>query len=607
MLKVINFNIKDFNFFNNIGLIIIDFLLILFSLFFSTFLRFDFIFPKELFINRFSYFTIYAILIVISLLAFGDYEEKWQYSSFKEYIRFIIVFSIVNLFFGLFFFLAGGELLPRSIIIISFFISLLLLFSVRVILRSLREFSENTNKIKILLVLNEKNLNYLLNFLQNLNYEIAGLIFDDFKIRGKTLKGIPIYYDLNIIKRLPIKEIYIDKDVNDETYQKVIQSKTYDIAIKKIENISLNTYMVQNIRVEDLIKREKRNIEIDISNHKEKNYLITGAAGSIGKHIFKELLELKVSRIIGIDISEEGIHNLILESEYYNDTKKDFILIDINDKNIKEYIKESDIIFHCAAKKHLPLVEQNKYIAFKTNILGTLNILENVKLLKSNKKFVFISTDKAVNPSSFMGLTKRIGEILTLYYSVIDNNNSYIIVRFGNVFGSSGSLIPSIIKQINLYNKVKITDINVKRYFMLPTEAAKLIIFSLINANSSDISVLDMGESINIFELTKKIIELLNYNKNIPIEIIGLRKGEKLNEELIYPYESIRQKKQFIFIIDHNLPIKENIPKIQEFINFIKKYDLNLNNIEELEKILWNFIKELEPKELKSIEISKKN
>jgi FlaA1/EpsC-like NDP-sugar epimerase len=607
MLKVINFNIKDFSFFNNIGLIIVDFLLILFSLFFSTFLRFDFIFPKEFFINRFSYFAIYSILIVISLLAFGDYEEKWQYASFKEYIRFIIVFSVVNLFFGLFFFLAGGELLPRSIIIISFFISLFLLFSVRVILRSLREFAENTNKIKILLVLNEKNLNYLINFLQNLNYEIVGLIFDDFKIRGKTLKGIPIYYDLNIIKKLPIKEIYIDKDVNDETYQKVIQSKTYDIAIKKIENISLNTYIVQNIRVEDLIKREKRNIEIDISNYKDRTYLITGAGGSIGKHIFKELLELKVSRIIGIDISEEGIHNLILETEYYNDTKKDFILIDINDKNIKEYIKESDIIFHCAAKKHLPLVEQNKYLAFKTNILGTLNILENVNLLKGNKKFVFISTDKAVNPSSFMGLTKRIGEILTLYYSVIDNNNSYIIVRFGNVFGSSGSLIPSIIKQINLYNKVKITDINVKRYFMLPTEAAKLIIFSLINTNSSDISVLDMGESINIFELTKKIIELLNYNKNIPIEIIGLRKGEKLTEELIYPYESIREKKQFIFIIDHNLPIKENLSKIQEFINFIKNYNLNLNNIEELEKILGNFIKELEPKELKSIETSKKN
>jgi len=607
MLKVINFNIRDFSFFNNIGLIIVDFLLILFSLFFSTFLRFDFIFPKEFFINRFSYFAIYSILIVIILLAFGDYEEKWQYASFREYIRFIIVFSVVNLFFGLFFFLAGGELLPRSIIIISFFISLFLLFSVRVILRSLREFAENTNKIKILLVLNEKNLNYLINFLQNLNYEIVGLIFDDFKIRGKTLKGIPIYYDLNIIKKLPIKEIYIDKDVNNEIYQKVIQSKTYDIAIKKIENISLNTYIVQNIRVEDLIKREKRNIEIDISNYKDKTYLITGAGGSIGKHIFKELLELKVSRIIGIDISEEVIHNLILETEYYNDTKKDFILIDINDKNIKEYIKESDIIFHCAAKKHLPLVEQNKYLAFKTNILGTLNILENVNLLKSNKKFVSISTDKAVNPSSFMGLTKRIGEILTLYYSVIDNNNSYIIVRFGNVFGSSGSLIPSIIKQINLYNKVKITDINVKRYFMLPTEAAKLIIFSLINTNSSDISVLDMGESINIFELTKKIIELLNYNKNIPIEIIGLRKGEKLNEELIYPYESIREKKQFIFIIDHNLPIKENLSKIQEFINFIKSYDLNLNNIEELEKILWNFIKELESKELKSIETSKKN
>jgi len=162
---------------------------------FSVFLRFDFTFPKDFFINRFYYFSIYSILIVVSLLAFGDYEEKWEYASFKEYIRFIIVFSVVNLFFGLFFFLAGGELLPRTTIITSFFISLFLLFSNRVILRSLKEFSENTNKIKILLVLNEKNLDYLVNFLQNLNYEIVGLIFDDFKIRGRILKGIPVYYD----------------------------------------------------------------------------------------------------------------------------------------------------------------------------------------------------------------------------------------------------------------------------------------------------------------------------------------------------------------------------------------------------------------------------
>ncbi len=581
-------------YFNNLGLIIADFLLILFSLMFSVFLRFDFTFPKDFFINRFYYFSIYSILIVVSLLAFGDYEEKWEYASFKEYIRFIIVFSVVNLFFGLFFFLAGGELLPRTTIITSFFISLFLLFSNRVILRSLKEFSENTNKIKILLVLNEKNLDYLVNFLQNLNYEIVGLIFDDFKIRGRILKGIPVYYDFNIIKKLPIKEIYIDNEINEEVYQKVINSKTYDIAIKKIENINFNNYIIQNIRVEDLIMREKRNIEVDISNYKDKIYLITGAAGSIGKSIIKELLDLKVFKIIGIDISEEGIHNLILETEYYDNTQKQFVLIDINDINIKEYIKESNVIFHCAAKKHLPLVEENKYMAFKTNILGTLNILENFRLLRKDSKFVFISTDKAVNPTSFMGLTKRIGEILTLYYSIIDSNNSYIVIRFGNVFGSSGSLIPTVIKQINMYNKVKVTDINVKRYFMLPNEAAKLIIFSLINANSSDIVVLDMGESINIYELIKKIINLLNYNKNIPIEIIGLRKGEKLNEELFYNYETIKEKKQYIFIIDHNLEIKENLNKIQDFINFIKNYDVNLSNINDLEKTLWDFIKELE-------------
>jgi FlaA1/EpsC-like NDP-sugar epimerase len=599
--------IKFFNFFSNFGnlfLIVSDFWLIFLSLLFSTFLRFDFIFPKEFFFSRFSYFSIYSLLVVISLLAFGDYEEKWEYASFREYVRFIIVFSVINLFFGLFFFLAGGELLPRSVIIISFFISLFLLFSFRVILRGLREFSENTNKTKVLIVLNEKNLDYLINFLKNLNYEIVGLIFDDLKIRGRVLKGIPVYYDLNIIKKLPIKEIYIDKDVNNEIYEKVIQSKTYDIAIKKIENISFNNYVIQNIRVEDLIMREKRDIEIDISNYKNRVYLITGAAGSIGKYIFKELLNLKVSKIIGIDISEEGIHNLILETEYYTDTEKKFVLIDINDKNISKYIKGSDIIFHCAAKKHLPLVEENKYLAFKTNVLGTLNILENISLFKQRKEFVFISTDKAVNPTSFMGLTKRIGEILTIYYSIIDRDNSYIVVRFGNVFGSSGSLIPSIIKQIDLYNRVKVTDINVRRYFMLPNEAAKLIIFSLINADSSDIVVLDMGQSINIYELTKKIIQLLNYNKNIPIEIIGLRKGEKLNEELFYNYESIKDKKQYIYIINHNLKIKENISKIQDFIDFVKNYDLNLDNINDLEQVLWNFIKELEPIEnFKNLEI----
>ncbi|MGC8734655.1 MAG: polysaccharide biosynthesis protein [bacterium] len=599
--------IKFFNFFSNFGnlfLIVSDFWLIFLSLLFSTFLRFDFIFPKEFFFSRFSYFSIYSLLVVISLLAFGDYEEKWEYASFREYVRFIIVFSVINLFFGLFFFLAGGELLPRSVIIISFFISLFLLFSFRVILRGLREFSENTNKTKVLIVLNEKNLDYLINFLKNLNYEIVGLIFDDLKIRGRVLKGIPVYYDLNIIKKLPIKEIYIDKDVNNEIYEKVIQSKTYDIAIKKIENISFNNYVIQNIRVEDLIMREKRDIEIDISNYKNRVYLITGAAGSIGKYIFKELLNLKVSKIIGIDISEEGIHNLILETEYYTDTEKKFVLIDINDKNISKYIKGSDIIFHCAAKKHLPLVEENKYLAFKTNVLGTLNILENINLFKQRKEFVFISTDKAVNPTSFMGLTKRIGEILTIYYSIIDRDNSYIVVRFGNVFGSSGSLIPSIIKQIDLYNRVKVTDINVRRYFMLPNEAAKLIIFSLINADSSDIVVLDMGQSINIYELTKKIIQLLNYNKNIPIEIIGLRKGEKLNEELFYNYESIKDKKRYIYIINHNLKIKENISKIQDFIDFVKNYDLNLDNINDLEQVLWNFIKELEPIEnFKNLEI----
>ncbi|MCS6955658.1 MAG: polysaccharide biosynthesis protein, partial [Candidatus Calescibacterium sp.] len=243
------------------------------------------------------------------------------------------------------------------------------------------------------------------------------------------------------------------------------------------------------------------------------------------------------------------------------------------------FIKDVDVIFHCAANKHVPIVEENRYISYKTNIIGLINTIENLK--SRNREFVFISTDKAVNPTNFMGLTKRIGEMITLSYK-----NDYlktIVVRFGNVFGTSGSLIPSVIKQINMYNKVFLTHREVKRFFMMPDEAAKLIISSL-SIESGKIAVLDMGEQIKIQEIIDKIVQILTPNQKIEVEIIGLKKGEKMEEELFFEFEKITEKKDHIFIVEPNIETKKeeilsSIEKIETEIKNLK--NINLKNIDE--------------------------
>ncbi|MFN3477754.1 MAG: polysaccharide biosynthesis protein, partial [bacterium] len=253
---------------------------------------------------------------------------------------------------------------------------------------------------------------------------------------------------------------------------------------------------------------------------------------------------------------------------------------------LSKIVGEVDIIFHCAANKHVPYVEENKYTAYQTNILGLINTLENFK--NKNRQFVFISTDKAVNPQNFMGLTKRIGEIITLSYS--QEYDKSIVVRFGNVFGTSGSLIPSVIKQIKMYNKVFLTDREVKRFFMLPEEAAKLII-KYLEIPSSKISVLDMGEQLKIYDIIQKITQLVTKNQKIEIQIIGLRKGEKMEEELFFSFEEIIEKKDFIFVIEPNIKISKE--EILSSIEQINKYLETCQDFKLIENYLTQKLKEV--------------
>ncbi|MCS7165639.1 MAG: polysaccharide biosynthesis protein [Candidatus Calescibacterium sp.] len=555
----------------NISLIIIDFVLILFSLMLSTFLRFELSIPLSFVSQKILFFINYSILMVGTLWIFGDYEEKWEYSSLREFMKTILTFFSVNVFLGLFFYFSEGFFIPRTIFLTSIPISMLLLVLVRIFYRGLKEYSVKEEKmVNSVIVCREKNVEKIFDSLKNQN--IVAIFFQEKLPKGRLFKGIPIYYDISYLKRMPVNEIFIDKDISQEFYLRVIENKPAGSLVRKVE--FLPSLFIQNFRVEDVINREKRIIDVEIDP--DKIYLVIGAGGSIGKHITKELIFLGAKNIKLLDYSEENLHNLMLELIPFDKVHKEFLLFDIKDKFLSRYIGEVDIVFHCAANKHVPIVEENKYTSYKTNITGLMNIIECIR--DNQKEFVFISTDKAVNPTSFMGLTKRMGELITLSYK--DDFSKAIVVRFGNVFGTSGSLIPTVIKQINMYGKVFLTHEEVRRFFMMPEEAAKLIISSL-KIPSGKIAVLDMGEQIKIREVIEKIIQIVSPHRKIEIEITGLKKGEKLQEELFYEFERTIQKWGYIFIVDPKIEIRK-----EEILSFIKDLESGINNASDIDKYL---------------------
>jgi FlaA1/EpsC-like NDP-sugar epimerase len=263
-----------------------------------------------------------------------------------------------------------------------------------------------------------------------------------------------------------------------------------------------------------------------------KKILITGAGGSIGSGLVKKLIQHNYHNLVLLDNSEYLLFTIVHQLNY----RYKSYLADIRDKErIKEILEKEkpDIIFHTAALKHVPLLEENPQEAIKTNVLGTLNLVQLAKEY-SIKKFIFISSDKAIKPTSIMGASKRIGEMICQYYKK-HTNSIFVSVRFGNVLGSSGSVIPIFKEQIERGGPVTVTDPNMKRFFMSIDQACELLISTMeIAQQEDDIFFLNMGEPINIYELAKYMI--LSYGKmpekDIEIKITGLRPGEKLYEEI---------------------------------------------------------------------------
>jgi FlaA1/EpsC-like NDP-sugar epimerase len=377
-------------------------------------------------------------------------------------------------------------------------------------------------------------------------FHVVGFIDDNIKKKGKSINGIPILSKNKLTKRYinseNIDEIIVVSNIikNDN----LISLVDLGIKITKVPPIEqwingeLNLKQIKEVQIEDLLGRPC--IQIDNPNLRNEfrgeTVLITGAAGSIGSELVNQLSNLDVKKLILVDQAESALYDL--EQDLKRAGKHNFIAIvaDIRDGLRIDSIFQNHkptMVFHAAAYKHVPLMEKSPYEAIKINVNGT-KILADTASRYNVKKFVFISTDKAVNPTSVMGATKRMAE---MYITCLqkESKTKFITTRFGNVLGSNGSVIPLFKKQIEDKVSLTLTHKDITRYFMTIPEASQLVLEAGTMAKGGEIFIFDMGESVKIFDLAKNMIKLsgLRYPEDIDIKITGLRPGEKLYEELL--------------------------------------------------------------------------
>ena len=449
----------------------------------------------------------------------------------------------------------------------------------------------------------------------DLNYDIIAFIDDDREKIGKELCGIPIYGPIDNIWKVLLEkdadEILIAApSISGEIIKRVTHSLRYSKIKIKILPSSFETpiYLeegkadfeqVRELKIEDFFRRKP--ITTDFKKIKdyfsEMTVLVTGAAGSIGSELCRQLLLIGIKKLIALDNRESALHelNLVLSEKYGE--KIIPVIADIKEKEkIRKIFKKytPSIIFHAAAYKHVPMMELHPDEAIKTNIFGTKNIIDLVDELKI-KNFVLVSTDKAVNPKSIMGATKYVAEKI-MQTSQLNNESRFLAVRFGNVINSDGSVVPLFEKQIEKGGPVTVTHPEMKRFFMTIPEAAQLVIQSVLIGKNKELFVLDMGEQYSVLELAEDIIKLRGFEpyKDIDIKITDLRKGEKLHEELTSSNEikESTENKRIFLIKNSNLVNKEKLDRDLEELRGI------LNSLEEpklllkLKEMVPNFLKE---------------
>lgn len=484
------------------------------------------------------------------------YNKAWEYASigelkqiFKAITFSIIVTAIVQQ-------IINHDIYVR-ILVIAWMLHLLLIGGSRFVWRMFRDtyITKDTNKKRTLIIGAGSAGTMVVRQLQhNREADLFPIAFvDDDKNKQKLeIYNVPVVGMTN-----NIKEIVEDNDIEyiiiaipslnrkqiNEIFEKCRKTKAKTQIVPMLEDLldgKVSVNEVRDVQVEDLLGREP--IQLDDAGIGEKitgkTILVTGAGGSIGSEICRQIMKYKPAKIVLLGHGENSIYNIEMEMRVtYKDTVEVMTEIaDVQDRHkIFEIMKKHQpyIVYHAAAHKHVPLMERNPEEAVKNNIFGTKNVAEAADTFKVNT-FVMVSTDKAVNPPNVMGATKRFAEMLVQHLAAVSTNTRFVAVRFGNVLGSRGSVIPLFKKQIQKGGPVTVTHPDMIRYFMTIPEASRLVIQAGTLAKGGELFVLDMGDPVKIVDLAKNLITLSGYSiEEIGIEFTGLRPGEKMYEELL--------------------------------------------------------------------------
>ena len=535
---------------------LIDAFLLNISLVISIFLKYDQLQITNKNISILIYFNLSFCIIYFILKI---YNNSWRFSGTSEYMSLVALSSSVTvLSYMIRIFLrldTKSSLYFETWIIFTFLliVSRFLMFLTR--MKGITRSDANSENVLIygagesgVLLVKESRIN------PNFPYRIVGFLDDNPNKKGGKVYGIKVLGGLEdvekIIEKNDVSKIIISMpSVEQSKISNILKelNKLKDISVKMLPNVdnlieegNLSTQL-RNIKLEDLLGREeiKINTKEVFDFIQDKIVFVTGGGGSIGSELINQIAKYNPKRIINIEINENASYlmELELKRKYpYLDYKTEIASVRDLDKLDMLFNKyKPEILFHAAAHKHVPLMENNPEEAIKNNIFGTKNIAECCLKYKL-ESVVLISTDKAVNPTNVMGATKRVCEMIFQKYSEKNSNTKFMAVRFGNVLGSNGSVIPIFSKLIEEGKNLTLTHKDIIRYFMTIPEAAQLVIEAATIGKGGEILILDMGEPVKIYDLAKNMIKLSG--SNVGIDIVGLRPGEKLFEELLYDVNS---------------------------------------------------------------------
>lgn len=570
-----------------------DIILIALSIFLAFELRFSGEIPKSFYMGMIKAGILLLVLKVAFLFIFRIYKVAWRFFSLGEARKIFFALALAELIFLMIFYFYPSFFnpFPRSVVGIDFVLSYMFIGTLRISKRMLIDFKPSRLKDELSPCIVVGATSKALHLLKGAKEGSLGL-FPVAVVDGRK-ELIGTYCDKFVVKEKGEIKKFVDEGVRtaiialklEREELKELFEELVGYGISDVKIFSFTNNEARDISIEDLLARKPKDLDNVVVAEflKDKVVLVSGAGGTIGSELCRQCIKFGAKHLIMLDHSEYNLYQINENLSKYKEKITPILLSILDQKALDELLKEMkpDLILHAAAYKHVPLCEQNPHSAVINNILGTQILIDCAKK-NGVKKFVMISTDKAVRPTNIMGCSKRVCELYTLGLS--SEEFEVACVRFGNVLGSSGSVIPKFKAQIAANEPLSLTHPDIVRYFMLVDEAVQLVLQAGAIAKGGELFVLDMGEPVKIMDLAKKML-LLSNRTDLEIKITGLRKGEKLFEELLIDENDAKTQYESIFVAKNE---KVNLSLLKEQIAKLVKSE----ETEEIAKILQEIVPE---------------